>query len=321
MDTLKKNTILAAVTGVVFILAFLANDPFLIFEKSYEKSKPLLPGRPERVKKIVALNINGQEKRTFARTSDGWSVELAGSPLGVLRADSSKVETGLKNLFEARRYQEVSSNKDSYGEYEVRDSDLQLLLEGENGEKIAQVILGKYSGAGNASFIRLADEDSVYAVKGFLRGDWNQEFDQYRDRTLLRLARENVREIKVEGKSNFTLKSDDKGNFNLEPPRATDKNKVNTFLSDLLELTGTRFAKDKEALPVAKWGKITLVLTSNVSKEVEIIGPNNNSEMFAKSTDLPHWVTIAKSKAEALFPKLDDLLEKTPLPDLKKPGK
>lgn len=314
MELRKKNIILAGITGVIFVLAFVVNDPFLLFEKSYEKSKPMISGRAERVKKITV--VNGDEKRIFTRTTEGWSVELVGSPLGVQRADNSKIETGLNNLFEARRYQDVSSNKEKYAEYEVRDTDFQLLLEGENGNKIAQAILGKFSDSSGASFMRLADEDSVYAVKGFLKGDWNQEFDLYRDRTILRVARENIREIKVSGKSTFALKSDDKGNFTLEPARATDKNRVNTYLGDLTELTGVKFHKD--ALPAA-YGKISVLLSSNVTKEVEFFGPTKDNEMIAKSTDMPYPLTVAKSKAEALFPKLDDLLEKTPLPNLATP--
>lgn len=314
MPIQKKNTILAIATGAVFLLAFLVNDPFLIFEKSYEKSKPVISGRAERVKKVTVSD--GAQKRIFTRSTEGWSAELAGSPLGVQRADSQKIDAGLNNLFEARRYQEVSSNKEKQADYEVRDTDFQLLLEGENGDKIAQVVLGKFSGAGNASFMRLADDTSVYAVKGFLKGDWNQEFDLYRDRTVLRVARENVREIRASGKTSVTLKADDKGSFTLEPARATDKSRINTFLADLTELTGVKFHKD--ALP-APYGKISVLLSSNVTKEVEFFGPTKDQEFVARSSDMPSPVTIARSKVEALFPKLDDLLEKAPLPNLSSP--
>ena len=133
----KKNTILAAVVGVTFILGFLVNDPFLLFESSYEKSKPLLKGRSERVKKVTT--IDGANKRVFTRTTEGWSAEQPGAA-GVLRADTGKIETGLKNIFEARRYQEVSSNKDKQADYEVRDQDFQLILEGEGSEAAYRLV-------------------------------------------------------------------------------------------------------------------------------------------------------------------------------------
>lgn len=314
MPIQKKNTILAIATGAVFLLAFLVNDPFLIFEKSYEKSKPVIGGRAERVKKITV--VDGAQKRIFTRSTEGWSAELASSPLGVQRADSQKIDTGLNNLFEARRYQEVSSNKEKQADYEVRDTDFQLLLEGENGDKIAQVILGKFSGAGSASFIRLADDTSVYAVKGFLKGDWNQDFDLFRDRTVLRVARENVREIRTSGKSSFALKGDEKGNFTLDPARATDKTRVSTYLGDLAELTGVKFYKD--ALP-APYGKISVVLSANITKTLEFFGPTKDQEFVGKSSDMPYPVSLPRSKVEALFPKLDDLLEKAPIPSLGAP--
>lgn len=315
MPIQKKNTILAAVTAVVFLLGFLVNDPFLLFEKSYEKSSPLIKSKPDRVKKITLTDTTG--KRIFTRTTDGWTLELAGTPLGVMKADATKIETGLKNIFEARRYQEVSSNKDKQGEYEVRDQDYQILLEGENGDKIAQAVLGKYSGAGNASFVRLADDSSVYAVKGFLRGDWNQDADQYRDRSILKIAKENIKEIQVSGKQTFKLKADDKGQLVLDPQRATDKNRATTYANDLSDLTGVRFYKEANLPP--RVGKITVLLSANVTKEIEFYGPTKDQEYIAKSTDAGAPLSIAKSKVDALFPRLEDLVDKGQMPSLTPP--
>jgi Domain of unknown function (DUF4340) len=307
----KRNTILAAIVGVTFILGFLVNDPFLLFESSYEKSKPLLKGRSERVKKITT--IDGPNKRIFTRTTEGWSLEQPGAS-GVQRADTGKVETGLKNIFEARRYQEVSSNKEKQGEYEVRDQDFQIVLEGENGEKIAQGYLGKFSGSGNASFVRLADESAVFAVKGFLKGDWNQEFDLYRDHAILRIAKENIKEIEVSGKEKFSLKADEKGVLTLDPARATDKGRIATYTADLSDLNGVKFFKDT-TLP-ASYGKIKVSLSAGIVKEVEFFGPTKEQEYIVKSTDTAQPLTVPKSKAEALFPRIEDLVDKAGMPNL-----
>jgi len=316
MPIQKKNTILAALTAGIFLLGFLVNDPFLLFEKSYEKSAPLIKSKADRVKKVTVTDTTG--KRIFTRTTDGWSLEMPGSgPLGVMKADTAKIETGLKNIFDARRYQEVSSNKDKQADYEVRDQDYQILLEGENGDKIAQAILGKYSGAGNASFVRLADDTSVYAVKGFLRGDWNQDADQYRDRSILKIAKENIKEIQVSGKQNFKLKADDKGQLVLDPQRATDKNRATTYANDLSDLTGVRFYKEATLPP--KVGKITVLLTAGVTKDIEFFGPTKEQEFIAKSTDAASPLTIAKSKVDALFPRIEDLVDKGGMPNLTPP--
>lgn len=301
----KKNLILLGIVTGVFFLAFLVNDPFLLFEASYEKSKPLIKGKPERVKKITTVDAAG--KRTFTRTTDGWNLETTALP-GSLRAEINKIETGLNNIFEARRYQEVSSNKDKQGEYEVRDQDFQIILEGDNGEKIASALLGKFSGAANSSFVRLVDESSVYAVKGFLRSDWNQELDQYRDKTILKIAKENIKQVTVTGKQSFKLKADDKGALTLEPARATDKNRVATLSSDLSDLTGTKFYKELNLPPY--YGKIVIGLSANISKEIEFYGPTKDQEFVARSTDAAAPLTLPKSKVEALFPRLEDLIDK-----------
>lgn len=312
MNTEKKNTILAAVVGAVFLLGFLVNDPFLLFESSYEKSKPLIASKADNVKKITLKDVTGT--KIFTRTTDGWSFEMPGNPMGVQRADVAKIEAGLKNIFEARKYQEVSSNKDKQGEYEVRDQDFQILLEGENGQKIAQAVLGKFSGSGNSSFIRLADDSSVYAVKGFLRGDWNQDADQYRDRSILRIAKENIREIQVSGAATFKLRSDDKGGMMLDPARATDKARIGTYLADLTDLSGNRFYKET-TLP-QKHGKIVITLGANINKEIEFFGPTKDQEFVVRSTDAASPVVLNRSKVDALFPRIEDLADKAGMPAL-----
>ena len=307
----KKNTILAAVVGATFVLGFLINDPLLLFESSYEKSKPLIKSRAERVKKVTT--IDGANKRVFTRTTEGWNVELAGAT-GTQRADVGKVETGLKNIFDARRYQEASSNKEKQAEYEVRDSDFQVILEGENGEKIAHAYLGKFSGSGNASFIRLADETSVFAVKGFLKGDWNQEFDLYRNRSILKIAKENIKEIQAEGKEKFNLKADEKGVLMLDPARATDKARIGTYTADLSDLTGTKFFKDGKMPP--SYGKIKVTLNAGIVKEIEFFGDTKDQEFVAKSTDTAQPLMLPRSKVEALFPRIEDLVDKATMPNL-----
>lgn len=306
MNIEKKNTILAAVVGAIFLLGFLVNDPFLLFESSYEKSKPLISGKADNVKKITLKDTSGV--KIFTRTTDGWAFEIPGSPMGVQRADVSKIEAGLKNLFEARRYQEVSSNKDKQADYEVREQDFQILLEGENGQKMAQAVLGKFSGSGNASFIRLADDSSVYAVKGFLRGDWNQEIDQYRDRSILRIAKENIREIQVSGAATFKLRADDKGSLVLDPARATDKARIATYLADLTDLAGNKFFKEATLPP--KFGKILVTLGANITKEIEFFGPTKDQEFVARSTDTASPVVLNRGKVDALFPRIEDLADK-----------
>lgn len=312
MNTEKKNTILAAVVGATFLLAFLVNDPFLLFESSYEKSKPLISGKVDSVKKVTLKDTSGT--KIFTRTTDGWTFEIPGNPMGVQRADVAKIESGLKNIFEARRYQEVSSNKDKQADYEVRDQDFQILLEGENGSKVAQAVLGKFSGSGNASFIRLADDSSVYAVKGFLRGDWNQDADQYRDRSILRIAKENIREIQTTGPQTFKLRADDKGTLVLDPARATDKTRIATYLADLTDLSGTKFFK--EAVLPPKYGKISIGLGANLTKEVEFFGPTKEQEFVVRSTDAANPVVLNRSKVDALFPRIEDLADKAGMPAL-----
>jgi len=310
MEIRKKNLILSATTLGVFILAFLANDPFLLFENSYEKSSLLIDSKPDRVKKITVSEAGSV--KIFTRTSDGWTIERS-TQSGSLRADASKIDTQLKNLFDARRYQEVTASKEKFPEYEVRDSDLKLEMVGDSGSPIAQVILGKNASTGNNSFARLTNEEKVYSVKGLLRGDWNQDFNAYRDRAVLKLVKDNIKSIQASGSKVYSIKLDEKGKWIVEPSRAADAARINALLSEFGDLTGTRFIEVKPALP--SFGKIIVGLGSNINKEIEFWGPTKEQEFIVRSSDNPAFLVLSKTKVDALFVRIEDLVEKNPAPN------
>ena len=308
MEIRKKNLILSAITAGLFILAFLINDPFLIFESSYEKSSLLIDSKPERVKKITVHEVIGV--KVFTRTSDGWSIERA-SQSGSFRADAEKLEAQLKNLFEARRYQEVTTSKEKFPEYEVKDNDLKLELTGESGAAIGQIILGKNASSGNSSFARLATEEKVYSVKGFLRGDWNQDFNAYRDRTILKLVKDNIKSVQASGNKSYSIKLDEKGKWIVEPSRAGDAARINALLNEFNDFSGTRFIDVKPAVPV--YGKLVIGLGSNINKEIEFFGPTKEQEFIVRSSDNPALLAVSKTKVEAFFIRIEDLIEKNPV--------
>jgi hypothetical protein len=74
------------------------------------------------------------------------------------------------------------------------------------------------------------------------------------------------------------------------------------------EISGVKFYKEPTLPPL--YGKISIALTAGVTKDVEFFGPTKDQEFVARSTDAAQPLTLAKTKVETLFPRLEDLLNK-----------
>ncbi|MCS6984222.1 MAG: DUF4340 domain-containing protein [Leptospiraceae bacterium] len=308
VDFRNRNIVLLLVVVVLFIIGFLVNDPFLLFEQSYGRSPLLLKDVAEEdVRRIVV--INKDERRVFTRTSSGWLLEYGGNNYN---ADSKKIAENLKKLLDIRRYQKVSSSKDKFQELEVADDNFHIILEGENSKVLARLQLGKAASNYTSTLVRRFGEDDVYSAKGSLRSDWNQEVDAYREKTLLLVARPNIKEVVISGKSSFKLAQLGETGWQLSYGKKdvpADKNRVESFLNQLSELKGYRFYKEKSP-PLAY--KVVLQLQGNLTKELSIYGPLKEGEYVASSTDNPFLLTISKYQVENYLTKPEEFEQKNP---------
>lgn len=308
IDFKNKNVILLTAVVVTFLAGFILNDPLLLFEQSYAKSPLLLTGfKEEDVRQITVVDKN--ERRVFKRTSDGWLLVYQNNQYN---ADSKKIQENLKRLLEIRRYQRVSANKEKFADFEVQDEQFHVILEGENSRQLARIQLGKTASGYTSTLVRLYGEDSVFSAKGSLRNDWNQELDSYREKSLLRLAKPNIKEVVVSGKKSFKLvDSGTEAGWQLSYNKKdlpADKSKVDNFLSQLADLKGYRFYNNPPP-PLAY--KVLLILQGNLNKELEIYGPLKEGEYVAKSSDNPFLLTISKYQVENYFGRPEEFEQKS----------
>lgn len=119
--------------------------------------------------------------------------------------------------------------------YEGKDNTLDLMIGKFTYKQSNNPYGGMYGNGGitGTSFVRLFDEDEVYAVEGFLTFSFNQQFNNFRDQTLLRIDKSTLKSItfKYPADSSFSLVKD--GNKWMMGGTEPDSTKVEEFLGSI----------------------------------------------------------------------------------------
>ncbi|MCX8491365.1 MAG: DUF4340 domain-containing protein [Cyclobacteriaceae bacterium] len=94
------------------------------------------------------------------------------------------------------------------------------------------------------TYVRLTNEDEVYAVEGFLESSFNRSYTDWRDKSFLRLKKEQITDIQFlyPADSSFVLtKKNKQWWIGAEP---ADSTKVNSYLSQLEFKNANGFADE-----------------------------------------------------------------------------
>ena len=301
----NKNLILLTFVAVTSLLALLANDPFLWFEKNYASSEPLL-GKIQ-TDDIAQISVKGSAAdKKFVRAGGGWIISLTGNSQ-TYKADDKKINELLVNLVAIKKYQLVASDETVYSEYGLTDADFAIELADSAGTVLNTIQVGKPGAGYSSTLVRLKSEKDIYATKGNLRNDWSHNLDHYRDRKLLQLSSTNIESVQINGQNPFRiLKEKDKWVISVTGNSfEADSARVQALFSDLVALEGTRFESENTGGKSA--GTIEIMLKGNIVKKVEFTGPFKDDEYTALSSDNTASLVIPKYKYEGLFKNPDEL--------------
>jgi Domain of unknown function (DUF4340) len=140
-----------------------------------------------------------QEELRLTRTGYDWKIIK-----GNRQEPTSK--TSVKGLLQSlggiKAERLASRKKEKWEEYNVGDNSTHVTVY-TDGKKTADFHVGKLgftqNGSGNFggsyTYVRLSDENETYAVEGFLESTFNNGFDDWRDKTLLKLNKEAITKV------------------------------------------------------------------------------------------------------------------------------
>ncbi len=203
---------------------------------------------------LIYPKAENLEEIRFLRDGVTWIVEK-----GEITSDAGEnsVKSLLNQLMDVKPKRLAARSKDKWEEYQLTDSlATRIKVIEEEDKEVLDLMIGKftyqqspnpYGGRGNiegTTYVRLWDEEEVYAVDGFLSMSINQEFNTWRNQKVINTRKEDVTKLifSYPADSGFiAFKKDTVWMINESP---VDSLSMDQFLSSLSYMNHSDFADD-----------------------------------------------------------------------------
>jgi hypothetical protein len=175
--------------------------------------------------------------------------------------------------------------------------------------KTTEIFFGKstYSQGGAYTYVRLSKEDEVYAIEGFIDSHFNRTYNDWRNKTLLKLNQADISKITFNypADSSFVLEKRDSVWFAANAKAADAK--VNSYVSQLSFKTLNDFA---DGFSSAEKPTLTLQIESKNGVLATVQGWKNGEQwILTSSTQSGVYFSAAQSIAQELLAAKGKFLE------------
>lgn len=204
----------------------------------------------------IAIHTKDNTEITLSRTGNSqWDVSGNGK---TYPADKSMVKNILGQYTKMEPKRVAATSEAKWDQYEVSDTTGTRVTLKDNGDKLAEVYIGKFSYSQPpqtggqqqyqqqrgtmTSYVRLADENKVYAVDGFLKMAYQNDVNAFRNKSLVKVDKNDISKIDFtypDRKISLT-KEDGKWLMNGVP---ADSAKTVKYLNKIYRLTSSNFVE------------------------------------------------------------------------------
>lgn len=188
----------------------------------------------------------------FFKEGKDWKVKKGQL---VCETESNTVKSLLSTLQDMKVKSLVSKDKNKWTEYQVTDSAATKVKVLQGKKVVANLYLGRFSyqptnqrygmygggGVMGTTYVRLANENEVYAVDGFLVFTFNQNFNMFRKQALAKFEPSQIEKIRFNYPADSGYVVELTNNKWLLAGIPADSNKVATFLNRLSYRSSTDF--------------------------------------------------------------------------------
>jgi len=298
----KLIIILIVLLGIVGIYMFLDSRKG---ERNFPKDMGTIDSA--KVTEITMLPRTKKEVKLFKKDT-AWFVSVNDKKSAEVANDRMRGVFSQLNQMVPKSL--AATDKNKWKDFEIDDS-LAVHVKVMEGSKVAMdIYVGKYSfnqqARSIASYVRLAGDDRVYIVDGFLQASFGQESGSWRNQGIIKS------DIGTWAKMSFSYPAD--SSFSLEKKEKTwtiagektDSAKTMNYLSSIGNLNGTEFADDfdpKFSQPLYKLnildtlGKtIDITVYGDTSKLILNSSINKASYFDAKKGDIAGRIFVGKSR-------------------------
>lgn len=210
-------------------------------------------------------------------------------------ANQKNVESLLGNLPKLSLKERVASSKESYGTYELDDSDALHVVVSAGDKALADFYVGKSGGRGQS--MRIAGTDGVFIVDGLSKYLFDRDTKGWRDLAILEVEPEKVTKVVVENEiGTFTFTKDGttwkdelkKAKGGTAKVKEFEPSKVDDLVKAFKTVSASGFGDDKTLMDAGLADPRAVVkLTTESGSEVTLLvgSDGENSSRWAKVPD------------------------------------
>lgn len=261
---------------------------------------------------ITSVLLNPKEDTgtiQLAKNNGQWLVQKGEV---TAQADPQAVESLLNALVSLKPERLAARSRDKWNDFEVTDSLGTRVKVMSQDQVVSDLLVGKLSFQQMAaqqqmpmqqtrpqatSYVRLAEEDEVYAVDGFLATTFNRPFNSWRDRSFLQLEEDSIRKISFTypADSGFVaVKADSIWKIG---DAFADSTRLTNYLSRLSSLNSTEFVDTFSA--EGKQPQYTATIEGHNFQPVTVEGYSVDSVFVLRTTRKPD--VFIRSDSVGLF--------------------
>ncbi|MCD4697215.1 MAG: DUF4340 domain-containing protein [Bacteroidales bacterium] len=195
----------------------------------------------------------------FTRTGQEWKMESVGK---IYKPDKSSIGNILTELIRMKTERVAATDESKWKALEVTDSTASRVQVFKGNKVLADIYLGKFSytqapqqnpyqqrqQARMFTNIRLAGDNNVYVVEGFIKMNIQPKVDSYRAKILCAAKKEDITKVAFNypGLDNFTLTKENE--HWMVNGQLADSTKTAQFLQKLQRLTSSNYVDGLEPL-------------------------------------------------------------------------
>ena len=313
----KQLLVLIGVLVVLGLLVLIFENPFGKSEeqKKVEEAGLLFPFfNKADVAKIEIIAAFGLTTTILVKQNDLWLVESMDN----YPADQTAVQELLDKVAEMKTVERASSNPEKQAVFQVDSSGVEAKLTDASGNLLAHLFAGKTTPGIFDSYVRAADSNDVYIVKGHLKSTFDKGYRSWRDRTIFSFLKEDVTHLTIRSeKEEIELQIDAAGAWQMLKPivSAADGTEIEAITEMMSSLETDDFAESKD---LAEYGldapKMSITATfKDGSARTLLIGMEESGSYYAKREDKVQIFELNKGRVDKLIRKSADLKSETPI--------
>lgn len=280
----KLNIKILIIILIVLVAIYFLADIFGNRERSFRSQ--IVEVDTARVTDIY-INIPKENAEiSLSRTggSTDWSVMSGGQKFP---ADASVVKGILGQFADLKPERVAANSKAKWGQYEVSDSAGTRVKLNDGKKELVDIYIGKFSytqppqqpgqqqnpyqqqRGKMTSFVRLTDEEKVYAVEGFMKMSFQKDINSYRNKSLLKVNKDDISRLvfSYPGNVTMTVEKNESGKWQMNGMPA-DSTKTVRYLNKIAKLTSSSFIDP--STPKIGMGGYKLNVEGNNFSPVEI---------------------------------------------------